>query len=59
MDGRCPGVTTNVALEILLPSLGAKPAGLKLKAAGRVVRSGNPVEDNGFAVAADFDAAEG
>jgi hypothetical protein len=45
-----------VTIELILPSLVDQEAqGMKLKSKGRVLRTGDPSEESGFAVLADFD----
>lgn len=49
-----PLMGNSLSIVVLLPSHDAKNAGLKLKAAATVVRSGERNEKNGFAVITDF-----
>jgi hypothetical protein len=53
-----PPLSASVSLQLLLPPLEARSHGLHLKAAGRVVRTGNAREETGFALASDFGAAQ-
>jgi len=53
-----PPVGAPVAIEVSLPPLDARLAGLKLKAKASVVRRGGSSERNGFAILTDLAAEE-
>lgn len=51
----CPAQGDTVTIQLLLPSVdGGEPEGLKLRAEGLVLRTGECQQNCGFAVLADF-----
>jgi hypothetical protein len=51
---QAPSISTVIAVEVLLPSLDTGLARLALKVDARVVRTGEPEEQRGFAVMTNF-----